>query len=137
MRRLKDRFILSFVAVGTLVAMMAMQSGRKINPIGWFDFNQDNIRDALVIEPTDNKHAQIGFIDGNSVYKSYNNQFWTKAPFQRFDLPPINYDSGMIYSGIIGENRKNYLNLRINMRYKESNLESSVGIYENLSLIRH
>ncbi len=136
MRQLKDRFILSFLTVGALVTIITLQSGRKINPIGWFDFNKDKVKDALVIEPIDSKYAQIGFVDGNSVYKSHG-QFMTKAPFQRFNLPRINYDSRLIYSAIIEENRENYLNLRINKHDEESKLESSVGIYENLSLIPH
>ncbi len=133
MRQSKDRLILSFITVGTLVAIISLQSGRRINPIGWYDFNQDSIKDALVIEPINRNYAQLGFIDGDSVYKS-NGQFRTKAQFQRFDLPQINYDSRLIYSAIIEENQENSFTLHINAHDEGSNLESSVGIYENVSL---
>jgi len=100
------------------------------------NFNHDNIEDALVIEPINRKYAQLGFIDGDSIYKS-NNQFRTKAPFQRFDLPQINYDSRFVYSTIIEENQGNSFTIRINMHNEGSTLKLSTITYKNVSLIRH
>ncbi len=82
------------LAVAGLVALLAtLAPGRKIQPIGWYDFNNDGTPDAIVTKLTESGHyEELAVIDGKYITKK-GDTLRSKGFMQLLDMLPIQRSS--------------------------------------------